>query len=633
MKGQVLKLLSINLILVHSYLPVIETRPAVKITEKMEPVPLNSVIIRGYTGERINLCINKRIKELDFDQFVEPFRYRNETRLWQGEFLGKLMLAAMESYRYNNDPEMLNKISEAFKGLIATRTLDGYIGNYSEDARLEQWDVWCRKYTLLALLSYYDLTSDKSALDAAVKLADYTLSQLGPGKRDIVRTGNYRGMASSSILEPIVYLYRLTGQKRYLDFAQYIVERWESPEGPQLIRKAFDGVTVSERFPHPERWWSYENGQKAYEMMSCYDGLLELYKITGNQEYLKAAESTVNDIIKTEINIAGSGSSFECWYRGNSLQTEPAYHTMETCVTFTWMKLCMNLLRLTGNPLYADQIEKTAYNALMASMKNDGSQIAKYSPLSGIRAEGEKQCGMNINCCNANGPRGFMLLPAFAIMKSDREVYINLYSILTADLKPDGRTNVKINISTDYPASDKIEIIIEPEKPVEFSLMLRIPEWSDKTSVSVNGDNAVPAIPGTYYRISRKWNRGDRIILTADLTARLIILNGHQSIVRGPVVLARDSRFSDGDVDEPAVIRHNNFNVELKVLSNKPPDVWMAFSASMVTGTNLEGKFRTQGQAALCDFSSAGNTWSEESRYRVWIKQTLDVMNANYYRY
>ena len=89
----------------------------------------------------------------------------------------------------------------------------------------------------------------------------------------------------------------------------------------------------------------------------------------------------VNNIIENEINIAGSGTAFECLYNGAKYQTEPAYHTMETCVTMTWMKLCFNLLRITGNPKYADQIEKSTYNALMASMKYDGSQIAKYSPL------------------------------------------------------------------------------------------------------------------------------------------------------------------------------------------------------------------------------------------------------------
>ena len=104
-------------------------------------------------------------------------------------------------------------------------------------------------------------------------------------------------------------------------------------------------------------------------MMSCYEGLLELYRITGEPSYLKAVEMAVRNIIESEINIAGSGTAFECFYNGAKYQTEPTYHTMETCVTMTWMKLCFNLLRLTEKSMYADQIEKSTYNALMASVK------------------------------------------------------------------------------------------------------------------------------------------------------------------------------------------------------------------------------------------------------------------------
>jgi len=82
---------------------------------------------------------------------------------------------------------------------------------------------------------------------------------------------------------------------------------------------------------------------KAYEMMSCYDGLLELYRITGEPSYLKSVEMAVRNIIESEINIAGSGTAYECFYHGTKYQTEPTYHTMETCVTMTWMKLCFNL--------------------------------------------------------------------------------------------------------------------------------------------------------------------------------------------------------------------------------------------------------------------------------------------------
>jgi DUF1680 family protein len=603
------------------------------ISDKLNIFPLSASKIDGYLGAKVDLCISQRIKALDFDQFVEPFRRRNETRLWQGEFWGKLMLAAIASFEYNHDQEMLVKISKAVKDLVATQTPDGYIGNYTNSARLQQWDVWCRKYTILALLAYYDITGDKPSLKAASLLADYTLSQLGPGKKDIVKTGNYRGMPGSSILEPMIYLYKRTRNDNYLEFAKYIVNQWETPDGPQLISKALKGIPVSERFPPPKSWWSWENGQKAYEMMSCYDGLLELYRITGEPSYLKAVEAAVKSIIDTEINITGSGTAFECWYKSANHQTEPTYHMMETCVTFSWIKLCNNLLRITGNPVYADQIEKSAFNALPASMKSDGSQIAKYSPLEGIRSEGEKQCGMNINCCNANGPRGFMLLPSFSVMAGQNEIFINLYCQSKANIPVNSKNKVQIEQITDYPVSEKIELIITPDKSESFTMSFRIPAWSQNSSISVNGNEISGIIPGSFHKITRIWSKGDNVLLKLDLRGHLVNLNGFQAVIRGPVVLARDTRFADDVVDEAAVINNQKNFVDLKISDKKPDNIWMAFTAPMVLGTNLEGTDRNPRPVHLCDFASAGNTWGEDSRYRVWIKKTLNVMNMNYLNY
>lgn len=164
---------------------------------------------------------------------------------------------------------------------------------------------------MLGLLAYYDLTGDKKSLEGAVKLADHLLTQI-PAQKSIVRAGYYRGMPPSSVLVPMVMLYNRTMDSRYLDFAKYIVSEWETPDGPQLVSKALADVPVAERFPShgsAQAWWSWENGQKAYEMMSCYDGLLGLYALTRNADYLKAAEKSVRNIIDEEINIAGSGSA------------------------------------------------------------------------------------------------------------------------------------------------------------------------------------------------------------------------------------------------------------------------------------------------------------------------------------
>jgi len=595
-------------------------------------IPSN-MTIGGYLGDKINLCIAQRIKKQDVEHLIEPFRSRNETRLWQTEFWGKWILSAIASYEYNRDPEMLVLIKKAVSGLLATQTPDGYIGNYSKAAQLQHWDIWGWKYTMLGLLAYYDISEDNKALVAAKKLADHLLTQVGPGKVDIAKTGNYRGMPSSSILEPMVLLYKHTGEARYLDFAKYVAAQWETPDGPQLISKALDGVNVSERFPFPKVWWGWDNGQKAYEMMSCYEGLLELYRLTGEPSYLKSSEMAVQNIIDTEINVAGSGTAFECFYHGGQRQTEPTYHTMETCVTFTWIKLCNNLLRLTANPMYADQIEKTVYNALLASMKYDGSQIAKYSPLEGQRQQGEEQCGMHINCCNANGPRAFTLLPKMAMMSAPGEILINLYSQSSGIIQLSSRNKIEVQQKTTYPVGDQVEIVIQPEKPEKFTLSLRIPVWSNQSTVSVNGAASEGVQSGAYFRINREWKKDDKVVLTLDLTGRLIKLNGYQAIMRGPVLLARDSRFADGFVDEAAIVQSKDKRVVLVQDDKKPEHIWMSFTAPLVLGTDLEGEGRNPKQVHFCDFASAGDTWTYESRYRVWIKQTLNVMNAAYKPY
>jgi len=609
----------------------IQVKPAK--TDLLESMIPANVRINGYLGEKVDLCISERIKKQDVQHLIDPFKTRNETRLWQTEFWGKWILSAIASYEYNHDPEMLKIIKNAVSGLLATQTPDGYIGNYSPEAQLQHWDIWGRKYTMLGLLAYFDISADKKALDAAKKLADHLLTQVGPDHADIVKTGNYRGMPSSSILEPMVLLYRHTNEKRYLDFAKYIVAQWETADGPKLISKAAEGVDVADRFPFPKTWWSWDNGQKAYEMMSCYEGLLELYRITGEPTYLKSAELAVQNIIDTEINVAGSGTAFECFYHGGQRQAEPTYHTMETCVTFTWIKLCHNLLRLTANPMYADQIEKTVYNALLASMKFDGSQIAKYSPLEGMRHEGEEQCGMHINCCNANGPRAFALLPKLALMTAGNEVFVNLYSQSSASVQLNPKNKITVSQTTTYPESEQIEITVQAEKPEAFTLALRIPEWSTQTSITINGRPVEGIKSGTYNKISREWKSGDKVILKLDMSGRLIILNGHQAIMRGPVLLARDARFNDGFVDEAAVVRHKENRVELLSSAEKPEHIWLSFTAPLVLGTDLEGEARNPKQVHFCDFASAGNTWSPDSRYRVWIRQTLNVMNAAYKPY
>ena len=596
---------------------------------------VRQVNIAGYLGTRMDECIEHRVKGQDVEHLVEPFRYQDESYRWQSEFWGKWIQGAIASYRYNRDPELYEIIRQGAEGLMAAQLPNGYIGNYAEEHQLKQWDVWGRKYSMLGLIAWYDLSGDKKALKAACRVLEHLMTQVGPGLRSIVSTGNYHGMASASVLEPVVYLYNRTGEQRYLDYANYIAREMNSSEGPLLLEKALAGVPVSTRFPHPEVWFSPENGQKAYEMMSCYEGLLELYKITGEKTYLQAVEKTVKTIMAQEINVAGSGSAFECWYGGAERQTMPTYHTMETCVTFTWMQLCNRLLQVTGDVALADQLEQTVYNALLASLRADGGQISKYSPLEGWRSPGEEQCGMHINCCNANGPRGFALIPQALYHVSDRKIQVNLYAPSESSLVlPAGKKGIDVQIRqvTDYPMEGQVVLEVNPQKPTSFEMAVRVPAWCDLNNVKLTVNEEPVAVKAHGWQtIVREWKAGDKIALELDMRARLVELNQHQAIVRGPVLLARDSRFGDGDVDETSVIQSKDGYVELTPVA-APEYAWMTFTAPLVLGTDLEGHGKPL-PVRFCDFASAGNTWDKQVRYRVWLPKTLNVMHAPYKPY
>lgn len=605
-------------------------QPAVRTSAKQQSKSktpcVESIKLGGHVGEWVDKCFVHRVLGENTEELVEPFRHKDEKSLWQTEFWGKWMLGAADMYRYTRSEKLYEKMKTSVEEMIATQQPDGYIGNYAPEYRLQEWDVWGRKYVMRGLLEWYDLSGDKAALNAARKEADCLVADLGKAGKSIVETGNYRGMASSSILNAIVKLYKATNDKKYLDFAEKIAADLESAKGPLLVEKALAGVPVAERWPRPEVWYGPKNGQKAYEMMSCYEGLLDLYAITGNENHFEAARMTVDNIVANEINIAGSGSSHECWYYGKRLQTRPTVHTMETCVTTTWLQLLNRMLAMTGESRYADLMEQTVYNALFAALKLDASRIAQYMPIEGAHTPGEKQCGMATNCCNANGPRGFALIPKTAYSVKSGEISVNFYVPSTATVNLGKKETLELVQTGDYPKGSTAAIKISSEKDAAFALKLRIPAWSTGTKVSVNGTAVENVKSGIYLVLNRTWKNGDNVEINFGMNPRLVRLNGYEAVMWGPIVLARDSRFGDGPVDEAVSIANNGGSVDITP-AEAPQWAWMCFEVPTVVGLNQINDIKTTG-VKFCDFSSAGNTWNPAERFRLWLPETLNVKEA-----
>ncbi|WP_461055405.1 glycoside hydrolase family 127 protein [Spirosoma arcticum] len=591
--------------------------------------PAQEARLTGYVGQQLDASYENRILAQDATRLVEPFRHRTEERCWQSEFWGKWFTSAVQAYQYRPEPKLKAVLDKAVADLLTTQTPDGYIGNYSDAKRLEQWDIWGRKYCMLGLLAYYDLTKDQKSLQATRKEADFLMQELQTKQVQIVQKGNHKGMAATSILEPMVLLYARTKDPKYLAFANEIVQQWESADGPQLIAKA--GSAVGERFPVPQKnWFGYEQGQKAYEMMSCYEGLLELYRLTGKPAYRTAVEQTWTSIRDTEINVAGSGSSIECWFGGRKVQALPAKRYQETCVTATWIKLSQQLLRLTGEARYAEAIEQSFYNALLGSMRPGGATWAKYSPLVGTRTQGEDQCEMGLNCCIASGPRGLFTLPLTTVMSGKDALTVNFFAAGSYRVKTPKGQVAELKQQTDYPASGTISMVLNLPKPETMALRVRIPAWSGQTTLTVNGQAVAGVMPGEYATISRVWQPTDTVTLTLDMRGRVERTGTkpaeYVAILRGPMLLARDSRIAGlTDVDEiisPALDK-DGF-LPLEHTGTDQNGIWMRFNAPFLIGTYRSGEYLKPVSLPLCDYVSAGNTYDGTSRFRVWFQQLVD---------
>lgn len=610
-------------------------------------VPLNSedITLTGYIGNKIEISEENRLKMVDYSELVNPFRFKNDDDFgWRGEFWGKITRAAATSYRYSQDPDLKYYLDETVNDILTTQTSDymcqsSYISSYSPEKQFSQgWDLWGRKYVFLGLARYYYYVSSSSQVkqeveQAMIDAADCIMEHIGPPpKKNIIDTGEHGGMASSSILEPFVILYNITEESRFLDFAQWIAD-----QGGSTKHDIFDEASDEDGAPMPPK--DIGNG-KAYEMMSCFEGLAELYRITGNTHYYNSLITLYKNIRDQEIMIHGLGGLWdgmgEYWYEGKRHQTRiDKGRKGETCVTNTWFKFCSHILSLTGDSTVADQMEITMYNALIGAMRPDGEWWTHQNPtlVTGDMHNYKENAGTQYigqDCCVASGPMALAMIPQYAVMqKTGSGPVINFYTKGRAKVDLDSCEYVDLEIFGDYPKTGSITISVTPSVSCYFTISLRIPKWSaaTNTTLNVNGDSNISVTSGSYKEISRTWRSGDVINLTLDMRGRYIEpleSDPYGAIMRGPIVLSQDSRISSVG-SNLTIEKDENGYINLTSVTPSEPNIWMEFIIS-------------PDSSHLCDYASAGNNFESSNTLCVWFptttligEKTIKCISDNWY--
>jgi len=618
----------------------------------------------GHLGEYIDTIAEKRILNLDnwntiYPETEEAFRLREDDKNypksgeWRGEFWGKYLLSVIAACRYYHSDELKSRVATSVKGLLSTQDKNGYIGTYAHSEFLEgnNWNVWSRKYTLWGLVEAWDLLKDPVIIKAARRFADHLISEIGPGTVEIVKTGNFYGMPSSSILYPMVKLYNATGEKKYLEYAEYIVKQWsEHPDGwPDILNKGLSGKPVHTWFPKTD---PYDWG-KGYEFTSCVEGMVELYKVTGTKQYLIAAMNIHSVLAEWERTPVGS-VSFNDKYVGS---TGIINTVSEICDAVYWNRLSFELFKQTGDEKYIDEIERTLYNSLLCAFNPEGTWGLRRLRMSHTHIPAQNHFLQHHQCCTDNLPRGLFQAAEAVLTTKNGDIYLSLFSEGEGDIAlPSGRkTHVKIE--GDFLKNAGIRTIISLDQAEHFGFVIRIPKWSNQPIVKVNGILQNGTISDRWMKINRTWKNGDSIDIsfnlslrweTFDMTksasifhkidfydnewAKLKFAGGSNKVNNqryehvnslsvndalpqkpavtffyGPLALARDIRVTVADVfstiEDPSLSKNISFRS-----IDSPSGIWKAFEFDL--GNDKRMKF--------CDFSSAGNTWDKLSLFNTW---------------
>jgi len=616
----------------EAVLPAIADRQDFQVPDRVQ--------LTGWIGQRIQVNEANRLVKLDAARLLEGYRKRPGRQSWDGEHVGKWLHAATLAWVNTGDPALREKLDYIAAELAKWQMEDGYLGTYVESNRWRSWDVWAHKYNLLGLITYVRYTGNTAPLTTCRRMADLLCNTFGeePGKRDIIKSGPQVGMAPTSVLEPMVLLYRLTGEPRYLDFCQYILRAWEQPHGPRIISTLLTTKRVNK----------IGNG-KAYEMISCFNGILEYYRTTGDPEALQACLYAWEDIVKYRLYLTGTASYWEHFHDDYDL---PNNNIMgETCVTVTWLQFNAQLLRLTGEARFADQLENVVLNQLLGAQQCDGGAWGYY-----VQLEGRKPYTSNLDgqCCLSSGPRGVALIPTFSTTTDADGIVLNLYDAGTAQLRLHDQTPVTLTTETEYPSKEKIRITVVPTATKSFAVKLRIPAWCRSATVEVNGRKVAthPNADG-YAAIQRRWKKGDHIKLRLKLEPRLIIGDhsnqGKVALMYGPLVLAADEAlFGKGGLatsqkqsvaPSVATIPLNAMAVasptlaKLKVTPEPAPDefkTWpgaQVFRIRAITRKPMPTmKIGTPLSIRLVPFADAGSTGA---RYKVWLPLPRELYRGN----
>ena len=537
----------------------------------------------GFWAERFKICRESMVPHLwdtyNNAQLCHSFKnFEIAAGLDTGNFKGpsfhdgdfyKTLEAVAGLYASTKDPKLDAAMDNAIAVIGKAQRPDGYIYTKAiiEQRKTGQTKMFDDKlsfeaynfgHLMTAGCVHNRATGKTSLLNIAKKAADFLIvfyKQATPEQaRNAICPSHYMGLTE---------LYRATGEKKYLDLADYLIN----------IRGTTEGTDDnSDRAPFRDMKRVAGHAVRANYLFA---GAADVYAETGDPTLLATLDRMWDNVVNHKMYVTGGcgalydgvsvdGTAYkpdtvqkvhQSYGRDYQLPNETAHN--ETCANIGNVLFNWRMFLVTGEAKYMDVVELTLYNSVLSGISLDGDKFFYTNPLKAsndfpytMRWSGGRIPYIRLsNCCPPNTVRTIAEVSNYAYSLGDHALFVNLYGSNALNTTFKNGSVVKLKQETGYPWAGTVNILVQQAPGTAFDLMLRIPGWSRGAVITVNGTAVkVVAMPGSYAVVSRSWKAGDRVTLELPMPAELVESNplveetrGQVAVKRGPVVYCIES--------------------------------------------------------------------------------------------
>jgi DUF1680 family protein len=560
----------------------------------IRPVPFTAVSIEdGFWSPRLET--NRRVTvRHNFAKCETTSRIRNfevAGSLEKGAFEGlfgfndsdvyKVVEGASYSLRLRPDPDLEAYLDGVIAKIAAAQEPDGYLYTAGTIPTLAKTPTCCvsrprwsdiasghELYDLghlyEAAAAHYQATGKRSLLDVALKSADLLTREFLPG-------GRLDPPGHEEVEIGLVKLYRATGETKYLDQARFFLEQRGNAAGHELY-----GAYAQDHAPVLEQKEAVGHAVRAGYL---YSAMADVGALTGDEAYGRALDAIWDSVVGRKLYVTGGlGARRDGEAFGDDYELPSLTAYAETCAAIAGAMWSHRMFLLRGDGKYVDVLERILYNGFLSGVSLDGERFFYPNPLAstGTRTFNQGKKGrsewFDCSCCPTNVVRFLPSIPGYVYAQRGGDAFVNLFVAGRGELTLDGDLRVALRQETRYPWDGAVRITVEPARPSEFAVRVRIPGWAQGRPVpsdlyryadgatspfrlAVNGQPLAPAIEQGFAVLRRAWKAGDTIDLVLPMPVRRV--QGHDKVAatagrvaleRGPVVYCAEATDNGGDV-------------------------------------------------------------------------------------